>query len=101
MSSPLSRESILHTAKLARIELTEDELNSFEVQLPKILEAFEGLQNTDTAGIAELHQVTGLSGVMAKDEVEIVASREDMLATSNQKVKDHQIVVPSPHGTNG
>jgi aspartyl-tRNA(Asn)/glutamyl-tRNA(Gln) amidotransferase subunit C len=101
MSSPLSRENILHTAKLARIELSDAELDSFEIQMPKILEAFDGLQKIDTAGVAEMHQVTGLSGVMAEDKVKQIVDREDMLRTSNQKLKDHQIVVPSPHGTNG
>ena len=98
MASPLSRDQLAHIAALARLELTEDELALFEHQFTDILAAFEGLQKTDTSGVAELHQVTGLTSVLRSDEVRTVATREEMLASARHPIVGHQIRVPSPHG---
>ncbi len=98
MASPLSRDQLAHLAALARLELTDDELALFEHQFADILAAFEGLQKTDTAGVAELHQVTGLTSVLRDDVVQPVATREQMLASAAHQIVGHQIRVPSPHG---
>ena len=40
----LSREEVLHIARLARLGLSEDEVNKFSEQLSNLLEHFEMLQ---------------------------------------------------------
>ncbi|MBA7619978.1 Glutamyl-tRNA(Gln) amidotransferase subunit C [subsurface metagenome] len=47
----LTREDVLHIARLARLGLTESELEKFSEQLSNILENFEILQQVDTADI--------------------------------------------------
>jgi len=98
MASPLTRDQLLHLAALARLRLTDAELATFEHQFAEILAAFAGLNAVDTAGVPELHQVTGLASVTAPDEVRPLAEADAMLRTTVRPVRDHQIVVPSPHG---
>lgn len=112
VSTILTQDQLAHLAALARIRLTAEELATFEHQFAEILGAFEGLQKVDTTGVAELHQVTGLSSVLPSetvpgpvppmvlrpDVVQRVATRAQMLAPSRQQVKGDQILVPSPHG---
>ena len=47
----LSREEVLHIALLARLGLTETEVDRLSEQLSNILENFEVLQQVDTSSI--------------------------------------------------
>ena len=49
----LSREEVLHIALLARLGLTEDEVDRLREQLSNILENFEALQQVDTTDVTE------------------------------------------------
>ena len=51
----LSREEVLHIARLARIALTEAEITKFSEQLSKLLDSFEILQQVDTEGVPPRH----------------------------------------------
>lgn len=66
--SKLSREDVLKLAKLARLELSEEEIAEFEGELSAILGYVEQLQNVDVAGLDPTNQVTGLTNVMREDE---------------------------------
>lgn len=112
VSTILTQEQLAHIAALARLQLTDSELSTFEHQFAEILGAFEGLQKVDTTGVVELHQVTGLTSVLPgsktsgsipptvlrADEVRSVASRAQMLASARHPLVADQIKVPSPHG---
>lgn len=65
----LSKEQIQHIAKLARLELTEEELNKYGKQLSGILNYIDQLQEVDVAGVEPTAQVTGLENVLRDDEV--------------------------------
>ena len=64
----LSREEVLHIALLARLGLTETEVNSLSEQLSDILENFEALQQVDTADVPPTAQSIPLQNVMRSDD---------------------------------
>ena len=65
----LTQADVLKVAKLARIELTEAEVEKFRTQLSAVLDYVEQLQEVDTEGIEPTAQVTGLQNRFRKDEV--------------------------------
>ncbi|HVX24083.1 MAG TPA: Asp-tRNA(Asn)/Glu-tRNA(Gln) amidotransferase subunit GatC [Candidatus Saccharimonadales bacterium] len=65
----LTRDDILKLAQLARLELSDDEIEAFGGELSEILQYVEQLQAVDVAGLKPTNQVTGLTNVMRADEV--------------------------------
>jgi len=65
----LTREDVLKLARLARISLTDEEVESFAGELSAILGYVEQLSAVDVAGLEPTNQVTGLTNVMREDEV--------------------------------
>jgi aspartyl-tRNA(Asn)/glutamyl-tRNA(Gln) amidotransferase subunit C len=64
----LSREEVLHIALLARLGLTETEVNSLSEQLSDILENFEALRQVDTTDVPPTAQSIPLQNVMRSDD---------------------------------
>jgi len=64
----LTREEVLHVAKLARIGLTDEDVVKFQGQLSQILEHFEVLNAIPTEGIEPTTYTLSLEGVAAADE---------------------------------
>lgn len=65
----LTRDDVLHLAALARISLTDSEVEEFSTELSAILQYVEQLSNVDVNGLKPTNQVTGLTNVMRADEV--------------------------------
>ncbi|MCK9578940.1 MAG: Asp-tRNA(Asn)/Glu-tRNA(Gln) amidotransferase subunit GatC [Methanoregula sp.] len=65
----LSKQEIQHIADLARLELTDEELEKYGSQLSGILDYIDELKEVDTANVNPTAQVTGLQNVMRADEV--------------------------------
>lgn len=65
----LSRNDVLKLAALARISLSDEEVNAFAEELSAILGYVEQLSAVNTDGLEPTDQVTGLTNVMRKDEV--------------------------------
>lgn len=65
----LSRDDVLKLARLARLDLTDEEVERFSKELTEILHYVEQLQAVDVGGLEPTNQVTGLTNVMRKDEV--------------------------------
>ncbi len=63
----LSREEVDHVAFLARLGLTEAEVEKFREQLSDILEYFSILGRLDVSGISPTAQVIALQNVMSDD----------------------------------
>ena len=63
----ISRDEVLHVAKLARLELTEDEVGRFQEQLSAILEAVGKVSELDLEGVdALIDDGTASAGMVAK-----------------------------------
>ena len=75
----LTKEEVLHIAKLARLELKDEEVEKFRTQLSEILEYVGQLSKVDTTGIEPISQITGLQNVLREDRVESFEDREAML----------------------
>ena len=56
-------------AQLARLELSEKEIEQFSTELSEILGYVEQLQNVATKGLQPTYQVTGLTNVTRPDKV--------------------------------
>lgn len=67
--SALSREDVLKLAQLARLEISEDEIEHYREELSTILEYVAKLDSVDIAGLEPTTQVTGLQNVMRADDV--------------------------------
>ncbi len=65
----LTRDDVLKLARLARIDLTEDETEEFTAEFSAILQYVEQLQSIDIEGLEPTSQVTGLTNVKRPDEV--------------------------------
>ncbi len=84
----LSREEVLHIARLARLGLTETDVDRFSEQLSNILENFEILQQVDTSGIPPTTQSISLQNVMRDDEIAPSLPPSDILANAPRKEGD-------------
>jgi len=70
MAKKLSKKEVEKIAKLARLELTDQEIETYSEQLSAILGYVDQLQELDTENIKITSQVTGLSNVMREDKIE-------------------------------
>lgn len=90
----LTEEQVRYIAKLARLNLTDEEVKKFSGQLSGVLEYVDILKEVNTDGVELTSQVTGLENVMRKDEVVASeASREELLACSELGVENNQVKV--------
>ena len=87
----ISKKQVEHIAKLARIELTEEEKEKFTKELSSILDYVEQLDKVDTSKVKSLSQVTGLESVMREDEQQKIENRK-------QKVEKLLKEAPSKKG---
>ena len=78
----LSREEVLHIARLARLGINEAEVEKFREQLSNILENFEALKKVDTTDVPPTAQSIALQNVMREDEVASSSPAEDILANA-------------------
>ncbi|MFH1031485.1 MAG: Asp-tRNA(Asn)/Glu-tRNA(Gln) amidotransferase subunit GatC [Chloroflexota bacterium] len=81
----LSREEVLHIALLARLGLTEADVDRLSDQLSNILENFEELKQIDTTNVPPTTQSITLQNVMSADEVTSSLSPNEVLANAPQK----------------
>jgi aspartyl-tRNA(Asn)/glutamyl-tRNA(Gln) amidotransferase subunit C len=89
----LSRDDVLKLARLARLDLSEAEVEEYRTELSNILQYVEQIQKTDVTGLKPTSQVTGLTNVMREDEVvDYGVSPEDLLQQV-PNTQDRQIKV--------
>lgn len=65
----MTREEVLHIAKLSKLDLKEEEIEKFQDQLSKIVDYISDLSKVDTKGIEPTSQTTGLKNVFREDSV--------------------------------
>jgi aspartyl-tRNA(Asn)/glutamyl-tRNA(Gln) amidotransferase subunit C len=84
----LSREEVLHIAALAKVGVTDEDVEIIREQLSNILESFEALQKLDTTGIPPTAQSVALQNVIMSDEVRPSLNTEEVLANAPQREED-------------
>jgi len=80
----LTREEVLHIAELARLGLSEAEVERFRGQLSDILTHAERLQQVDLSGISPSARVQNLQSVLREDEATPSFSRSAIMANAPQ-----------------
>ena len=91
----IDREQVLHVARLARLELTEDEVDRMTDELSGILDHVETISELDLDGVAPTTHVIDLVNVLRPDEVTPSLDREQALAGAPDPDGD-SFRVPSP-----
>ena len=76
----VDKETVRHIALLARIGVTEQDLDSFGSQISRILENFKLLEEVDTDGVEPTGHSSDLISVSRPDVVQESPSKEDMIA---------------------
>jgi aspartyl-tRNA(Asn)/glutamyl-tRNA(Gln) amidotransferase subunit C len=78
----ISREDVLHVAKLARLEIPEDEIERVQAELGAILEAVGKVSELDLSGVEPTSHPLDLVNVWAEDESRPSLPREEALANA-------------------
>lgn len=91
----LDRDQVLHVARLARLDLGEDEVARMAEELSKVLDHIEKIRELDLEGIAPTSHVVDVVNALRADEPEPSLPREVILAAAPEPLHDG-FGVPSP-----
>jgi aspartyl-tRNA(Asn)/glutamyl-tRNA(Gln) amidotransferase subunit C len=89
----LTRDEVAHVADLARLELTEEELELFTGQLAEVLDHAADVASLDLTGVAPTAHAMAVSNVLRPDEVRPGLDRDEVLGQA-PSVEDHRFRVP-------
>ena len=78
----ITRDDVVHVAKLARLELTEEELERMREQLSAILEAVGKVAELDLEGVEPTAHPLDLVNVLADDVPRPCLPQEEALANA-------------------
>ena len=94
----LDREQVLHVAKLARLRLSDDEVDRMAGELSQILEHVETMNELDLEGVEPTSHVVELQNVLREDAPRPSLPRERALEQAPD-VAEGGFRVPTPgHG---
>lgn len=88
----ISREDVRHVSKLARLELSEAEVEKFTVQLGDILEYISKLDELDTGDVPPTAHVLEITNVFREDKV--IAPRIDSIEEMAPEFGKGHFLVP-------
>jgi aspartyl-tRNA(Asn)/glutamyl-tRNA(Gln) amidotransferase subunit C len=91
----IDREQVLHVARLARLELSEDEVSKVSAELSNILEHIEKISALDLDGVPPTSHSMDVSNALRPDVPRPCLPREVALAQAPD-VADDGFRVPSP-----
>ena len=91
----IDRDQVLHVAKLARLRLTDDEVERMSGELSTILDHIETIGELDLDGVPPTSHVLELENVLRADEPRPSLPRERALDQAPDPARDG-FRVPSP-----
>ena len=91
----IDREQVLHVARLARLELSDDEVARMSEELSKILTHVEKISGLDLDDVPPTSHVVEVANALRPDKVRPSLPREVALANA-PAVQDGGFLVPSP-----
>jgi aspartyl-tRNA(Asn)/glutamyl-tRNA(Gln) amidotransferase subunit C len=94
MSERLTRDDVAHVARLARLSLTDDELDTYTTQLCAVLDHAEDVASLDLADVEPTAHPLPLVNVLRADEVGPCLDRDEVLAQA-PAVEDSRFRVPA------
>jgi aspartyl-tRNA(Asn)/glutamyl-tRNA(Gln) amidotransferase subunit C len=83
----LSHEQVKHIAWLARLGLSEEEVERFSLQLSNILENFEILKQVDTTNVPPATHIIPLQNIFRKDDVAESYSQAEILLNAPKQAE--------------
>ncbi len=89
----LTRAEVAHVAVLARLDLSEEELDLYTEQLAQVLDHAADVASLDLAGVAPTAHALAVTNVLRPDEPTPGVDREEVLAQA-PSVEDHRFRVP-------
>jgi len=78
----LSRDQVLHVARLARLELSEDEVERFGDELSKVLDHIETISELDLEDVPPTSHVVAVENALRADVPRPSLPVEDALASA-------------------
>ena len=91
----ITREEVLHVAKLARLELTDDEVERLTDQLGAILEAVSKVSELDLTDVPPTSHPLELVNALAPDELRESLSLDEVFANAPAREGDLFKVPPT------
>jgi aspartyl-tRNA(Asn)/glutamyl-tRNA(Gln) amidotransferase subunit C len=89
----LSREDVVHVAHLARLDLSDEEVELFTEQLRTVLDHAADVASLDLSHLEPSSHPIALSNVLRADEPRPSLDRDEVLAVA-PAVEDHRFRVP-------
>ncbi len=88
----ITKDEVLHVAKLARLALDEKSVETFATQIADILQYVHTLEEVDTTGIAPTSHAISLTNALRDDNPANQLTAEKALANAPDKDNDTFIV---------
>lgn len=96
MPAMIDREQVLHVARLARLELSEEEVERMIGELSGILEHVERMRELDLEGVEPTSHVVALENVLRPDQPRPGLDRAVALSGAPEEAVEGFFRVPSP-----
>lgn len=93
MADRITTDDVAHVARLARLDLTDDELVLYTEQLAGILAHADDVASLDTAGVPATAHPLPLENVLRDDMIRPSLDRDEVLAAA-PAVEDRRFKVP-------
>jgi aspartyl-tRNA(Asn)/glutamyl-tRNA(Gln) amidotransferase subunit C len=90
---PLTRDDVVHVARLARLELSDEEVSLFTAQLRTVLDHAADVAALDLAHLEPSSHPIPIENVLRPDQVQPCLDRAEVLAAA-PSVEDHRFRVP-------
>ena len=91
----ITRDEVLHVARLARLELSDDDVTRFQEQLSDILEAVSKVSELDLSDIPPTVHPLELANAWAEDEPHECLTLDEVFANAPDREDDHFKVPPA------
>ena len=75
----LTRDEVLHVARLARVALSEEDVTKFQEQLSQILDHFDTLSSIDTEAVPPTTHTLALESVTSPDQPKASLEQDEVL----------------------
>ena len=91
----ITRDEVLHVARLARLELSEDEVARFQVQLSQIIEAVSKVSELDLSDVPPTAHPLAIENAWGDDTLRPCLSLDEAFANAPDRDDDYFRVPPA------
>jgi aspartyl-tRNA(Asn)/glutamyl-tRNA(Gln) amidotransferase subunit C len=90
-----TQDQVRHVAKLARLHLTDEEVQMYQDQLAGIFGYIEKLQEVDISSVENTKHASRDQITLRKDEVSMPDDASSLLAVTHQEITGGHIAIPA------